>query len=84
MFWRHDQLSGAAREAALHPLDTVDTRGAAKILGLSESALHKLRVFRPDESPRFIRAGGRVHYRLADLTAWQDARLAGGPSSARR
>jgi hypothetical protein len=62
----------------LHPTDTVDVNGAAKILGLSASTLNKLRAFRPSESPRFLKCGRRVLYRVGDLHEWQNARLAGG------
>lgn len=58
--------------------DVVDTRGASRFLGVSESWLNKLRVLNPEESPRYIKAGRRVLYRLSDLLAWQEARARGG------
>lgn len=58
--------------------DVLDTKGAALFLGVSESWLNKLRVLNPAQSPRFIKAGRRVLYRLSDLRDWQDQRMHGG------
>ena len=58
----------------------VDTKGASRVLGVSESWLNKLRVLKPEESPRYIKAGRRVLYRVSDLMAWQEARARGGHS----
>ena len=81
MFIPHASLSAGE---CPHPNghDTVDTKGAALILGVSESWLHKLRAFHPDESPRFLKCGRRVFYRLGDLHAWQEARARGGRPTA--
>ena len=82
MYLSADELPSISREAALHPTDVVDTLGAARILGLSPSTLSKLRAFRPNESPRFLKLGRRVLYRVGDLHKWQEQRLSGGaPSS---
>lgn len=82
MFRKHDELGSAAQQAALHPLDIVDTRGAAKILGLSESLLHKMRASQPNTSPSWIQCGPRrVFYRIGDLLEWQNARIVGGTHS---
>lgn len=77
MFIHHASLGGSERSNT-DGRDTVDTKGAARILGVSESWLHKLRAFRPDDSPRFLKCGRRVFYRLSDLYAWQEARARGG------
>ncbi len=76
MFWPSEDLDGLKRGDAIQPHDIVCTRGAAKILGLSESGLCKMRAFRPEDSPPFLRCGRKVFYRIGDLQAWQDARLA--------
>ena len=81
MYLRTDELPSISRDAALHPTDTVDTHGAAKILGLSASTLSKLRAFQPHKSPRFLKLGRRVLYRVGDLREWQEQRLAGGAPS---
>ncbi len=77
MFIHHTSLGTSERPKA-DDQDTVDTKGAARILGVSESWLHKLRAFKPEESPRFLKCGRRVFYRVSDLHAWQEARARGG------
>ena len=63
------------------PNDLVDTEGAARFTGMSASWLHKRRVTDPEDSPRWIKCGRRVFYRIADLRAWQEACRSGGPKS---
>ena len=82
MFIHHSSLDVRERPDASGSQDTVDTKGAALILGVSESWLHKLRAFNPDESPRFLKCGRRVFYRLGDLHAWQEVRARGGRPTA--
>jgi predicted DNA-binding transcriptional regulator AlpA len=63
--------------------DLVDTEGAARLTGMSASWLHKRRVTAPEDSPRWIKCGRRVFYRVADLRAWQDECRSGGLKSRR-
>ena len=55
-----------------------DTAAAAIYLGVSASFLEKLRMT-PARSPRFLRIGRKIVYKIADLEAWANARACGGP-----
>ena len=55
----------------------VTTREAARLLGLSESHLQKLRHFRKP-GPPLVRIGRAVRYPAAGLREWAAARLEGG------
>lgn len=55
----------------------LDTKGAARHLGVSTSLLEKLRM-EPDTSPRFLKIGRKVLYKVADLETWAAARAHGG------
>jgi hypothetical protein len=62
--------------------ELVDTRTAAARLGVSVSYLVKLRLFRPADSPPFVRmpGGRRVAYRITgdnSLDSWVAARTSG-------
>ena len=46
----------------------VRTKEAAKIVGLSESQLNKLRIF--GGGPEFVKLGARVLYEVDVLSAW--------------
>lgn len=48
--------------------DTVDTNGAAPILGVAVSTLNTWRS--RGTGPKFHRIGGRIRYFKADLQAW--------------
>ena len=78
MYRSTEELPGASGDPALRPTDVVDVKGATKVLGLSVSMLNKMRAFRTGESPRFMRCGRAIRYRICDLHAWQEERLAGG------
>ncbi len=54
------------------PGGRVNTKGAAKHIGCSESLLTKQRIV--GKGPRYLRLGGKVMYRLADLDAWISGR----------
>lgn len=54
------------------PSEYVDTREAARIIGLRPSTLETWRVRKSDAIP-FIRAGRRVLYAVADLHAFMSA-----------
>lgn len=54
------------------------TDEAAHRLGVSSSLLEKLRVYKPEKSPPFIRIGRAIRYRMSDLDAWASARMEGG------
>jgi predicted DNA-binding transcriptional regulator AlpA len=49
---------------------------AARWAKVSESFLNKARLAGGENSPRFVRLGRAIRYRLADLEAWVDARAA--------
>lgn len=56
-----------------------NVRKVADITGLSKSTLDKLRLYRPEESPPFLRIGHRVIYPLngpRGLSQWMEQRLA--------
>ena len=53
-------------------LATVTCRDAANIVGLSESTLAKMRLYR--SGPLYCKLGRRVVYRPADLQRWLDSR----------
>jgi hypothetical protein len=59
----------------------MDSRQAAVYLGLSANTLNCWRSRRGD-GPPFVKLGGKVKYRLADLDAWADGRRR-DPSSRR-
>ncbi len=52
----------------------ISASGAARLLGLSESTLAKLRV--GGNGPAYCKLGRRVVYRAEDLQSWREARLA--------
>lgn len=56
---------------------------AAAALGLSESRLYQLRRNGGADGPRFrqLKPHTRVTYSIADLAAWADSRIAGGPGA---
>jgi hypothetical protein len=51
----------------------VDTRTAAKILGVSKSHLDKLRIDDPENSPPYFRVGKCVRYSVERLKEWSEA-----------
>lgn len=51
----------------------LNTIEAAALLGLSASSLSKWRL--TGDGPRYVKAGRRVMYRLADLMIYQEANL---------
>ena len=53
----------------IEPL-AVDTPTAARLLGVSESALNKARIYAPERSPPFRKIGRRVVYPLEGLRAF--------------
>jgi predicted DNA-binding transcriptional regulator AlpA len=50
---------------------------AARYLGMSHSWLRHARLRQPESAPRHVRIGRAVRYRIADLDAYLEARLAG-------
>ncbi len=48
----------------------VDTKAAAKILGVSKSHLEKLRIDDPENSPPYFRVGKCVRYSVERLKQW--------------
>lgn len=48
----------------------VDTKAAAKLLGVSKSHLEKLRIQDPENSPPYFRVGRCIRYSTEDLRAW--------------
>lgn len=53
--------------------DTVDTNGAAPILGVAPSTLNTWRS--RGTGPKFHRIGGRIRYFKADLQAWLEEQM---------
>ena len=58
----------------------VSAKGAAQIVGLSQSTLAKLRL--NGNGPVYCKLGRRVVYRLADLEQWLQSRVARDTSDA--
>ena len=58
----------------------MDSREAAGYLRISLNTLNSWRSRR--EGPAFVKVGGKVRYRLADIDAWADGRRR-DPSSRR-
>jgi hypothetical protein len=53
---------------------TLNTRAAARYIGLSKSTLEKARVY--GGGPPFVRVTARaIRYRIEDLDAWMSQRL---------
>ena len=67
----------AERELTALDLErAIDTREVSAILGTSAVTLAQWRL--RGEGPPFFKAGTRsVRYRLGDVLAWRDARMAG-------
>jgi hypothetical protein len=58
----------------------ISASGAARLLGLSESTLAKLRV--NGNGPTYCKLGRRVVYHAEDLQSWRESRLAHNTSDA--
>lgn len=56
----------------------VDTRGAAKVLGVAAATLNRWRCH--GIGPRWRRFGGSVRYALEDLRAWADQQVCASTS----
>lgn len=58
-----------------------DVKRASGILGICESQLKKLRLYKPEASPPFFHVGRRVLYALNgpnSLGSWAEQRMQGG------
>ena len=60
----------------MNDLETLDSRGAARVLGCSDASLRLWRT--QGRGPKFFRAGKLIRYRRADLETWI-ARYASDP-----
>lgn len=60
----------------------LDTRAAAKYLGMSKSNLEKLRVF--GGGPKYLKLRHLVRYRVQELDEWMNARLVASTSEQTR
>lgn len=56
----------------------VDTREAARRLGVAPETLEMIRCYRPKEGPPFLKIGRRVLYRVADLESFAESLVVGG------
>src|SRR5690348_11449414 len=65
-------------QTGVGPAQMLPSLPAAKYLGMSESWLRKTRMNGRSDGPPFIRIGGAIRYRLADLERWLDQRRCGG------
>ena len=61
-------------------MKVVPARAAAKLVGLSESTLAKMRL--NGNGPTYCKLGRRVVYRRADLEQWLESRTARDTSDA--
>ena len=59
----------------------LDTRAAARYLGISKSSLEKTRVF--GGGPKYLKLQHLVRYRIQDLDAWMSERLFSSTSEQR-
>lgn len=73
VFYRREDLL-AWQEARVLPADALDSREAARFLGLSPYMMSYLRA--KDDGPEFRMFKKRVYYQKEDLIAWQEARKA--------
>ena len=62
-----------AKDAAQRPLELLDEKNAARLLGLSPGTLSVWRSTGRYRLP-FVHVGRRVRYRRSDLDAWLDGR----------
>ncbi len=69
--WFPDTREGRHEAAAPDGARYVDTRAAARRVGLSESTMRRMR--REDRGPPYVRKGRRVLYDVRDLDAWMEA-----------
>ena len=53
-------------------LDFVSAKEAARILGVHPNTLCKWRI--QGKGPPFVKIGGRIRYRLSEVSAWADQR----------
>lgn len=63
-----------------------DVKKVADITGLSKSTLDKMRLYRPEESPPFLRIGHKVVYPLTGprgLGQWVEQRIVQAAGAAR-
>jgi predicted DNA-binding transcriptional regulator AlpA len=68
------KIQEAARQAQHEANDPIlNTREAARYLGLGKSTLDRFRV--TGDGPIYLKLGGAVRYRLSDLKAWLDSRV---------
>jgi hypothetical protein len=83
--WKFADTRSNTQQEDNHPqrFDILTPRGAAGYLGgiLSEAALQRHRS--EGGGPKFKIGKRRVGYRISDLQAWLDARLAQSPAYAR-
>jgi predicted DNA-binding transcriptional regulator AlpA len=59
-------------------LTPLDTAAAADFVGLSKSALEKLRCF--GTGPKYLKLNRAVRYRVSDLEAWLSERIVSSTS----
>ncbi|WP_369913880.1 helix-turn-helix transcriptional regulator [Xanthomonas sp. NCPPB 3005] len=64
-------MSEQERDVRLPERDRMKVPDAAKHLGVSVSTLDKMR--HEGRGPRYLKIGGRIFYRVADLDAYIDA-----------
>lgn len=65
-------------QIGVNPAQMLPSVPAAKYLGMLESWLRKTRMNGRTDGPPFMRIGGAIRYRLADLERWLDQRRCGG------
>ena len=56
---------------------SVTTDGAAQMLGVSVSTLNRLRAYKPEQSPPWLKLGSRVIYPVEGLRTWLNSRASG-------
>lgn len=64
-------------ETAANP-EFLDAGGVATLLGVSTATINRLRLYRPENSPPFLKVAGRVVYPRVKFDAWVASRLEGG------
>jgi hypothetical protein len=59
----------------------IDGDAVARRLGVSDSHIRKLRLYRPAESPPFLYVGHKAVYPVEQLDAWIASRIDGGATA---
>ena len=74
------KIAGTAKSRFGEGPELLTTKEAARLLGLSQSTLNKLRVY--GGGPRYLKLTRRVRYSIDDLNSWLNDRRRNSTSEA--